>query len=245
MFESLVSLHRDRITEDVFFDIARGCYRNASHIHKFGANPSVNKSTTPETVWSSGGLYPWDSLNAASVLVCASTSASDAGTLTVIGLDADWNDISEEVTLTGTVGATTTNTFIRVFRLQYQNGLAANVGDITAKVSTVVVGHITATFGQSLVSIYSVPAGYTGYLLTSKASVQKNKNAQVQMVGRQFGGSFQIGHIGEVSDSSYDYDFKVPLVFPEKSDIEIRVSQAETNGTRVTASFDMVLVKGG
>ena len=47
----------------------------------------------------------------AQTIYCLSTSASDTTTLTLEGLDANYDEISETVTLTGLTAVTTTNQF--------------------------------------------------------------------------------------------------------------------------------------
>ena len=49
-----------------------------------------------------------------------------------------------------------------VFTADYMyNGSAANVGNIDIKVSTTVVARISAGNSQTLMGVYTVPAGYT------------------------------------------------------------------------------------
>jgi hypothetical protein len=242
--ESLLSLHRDRRSEDVYFDIARGCYRNATTVHVFGSNPDVDMGSAPETVWDvGGGLYPWSSWDTASALTCVSTDAGDTGVLTIYGLDADLLLLTEEVTLNGLTPVVTTNVFGRINLLTYAKGSDTNIGAITTTISAVTVGHIQVGASHSIAAIYTIPAGHTGYFLQGQASVQKTKNAQILTLSRFFGGPFMIAHVGEVSDSSYIYRSYAPIALPEKTDLEQRAGIAETNGTRVTASFDLVLIK--
>jgi hypothetical protein len=49
--------------------------------------------------------------------------------------------------------------------------------------------------------------------------------------------------MAEVFESTYRYDFPIPLPLPEKTDLEVRADKVETNNTRVTSNFTMVLVK--
>jgi len=223
--------------------VAAGHYDGLSYIHKFGANFDIDNNSEPETVWSAGGLYPWSSLATAQTLYCLSDSASDTSTLTIEGLDADYNSLTETVTLTGTTAVTTTNQFIRVFRMSYDGG-DTNVGNITARVTSgsgTIVAQIDADLGQTLMCVYTIPAGYTAYLLCGDASVQKNKDAQIKFFVRQFGQSFKIAHMAEVFEGTYRYDFPIPMRLQEKTDLEVRADNVETNNTRVTANFDLIL----
>ena len=233
----------DRPSSNVIFDISRGAIPHAFAVHKFGANFDIDQTTDPESVWTDGGLYPWVALEAAQIIYCLSTSASDTAVLTIEGLDANYHAQSETVTLTGTSIVATSNQFIRVFRMTYEDG--ANVGDITARTvsaSGAIVAQIDAGYAQTLMAVYTVPAGFTGYLVTLDATIDANKNCQVMMYHRLAGKPFRIAHVAETT-GHYRYDFNAPLRIPEKTDIDIRVTEVSSNNTRVTASFDLLLIK--
>lgn len=238
MYEMLLSERQI----DLRFDIGRGLFSNVSHVHKFGFNPDVDSNSDPETVWSAGGLYPWSSLATTQTLYCLSTSASDTMDLTIEGLDENYALQTETVTLTGTTAVTTTNTFIRVFRMV----APGNVGTITARVTSgtgTVVAQIDASKGQTLMAVYTIPAGHYGLLLCGDFAVQKSEDAQVQFFQRPHGGDFHIAHMGEVFQGVYRYDFPIPLKLAAKTDLDIRCAEVESNNTRTTANFDLILVK--
>ena len=226
---------------DFYLEVAKGNIVGHSAVHKFGANFDVSTGTTPETIWSAGGLYPWSVFPIAQTLYILSTSASDTMGVVVEGLDENYQPQTETVTLTGTTAVTTTNTFVRVFRMATD---VLNVGDITARVTSAsgtVVAQIDTGYGQTLMAIYTVPAGQTAYMTALDTTVQKNKDAQIRLFQRPTNQDFRIAHMAETFESSYRYDFAPPLRFPEKTDLEIRASEADTNNTRVIANFDLVL----
>lgn len=238
----MYQFHTDHPTPNVYLDIARGSISNSKIVHKFGANFDIDQATDPESVWTGGGLYPWASLSSAQTIHCLSTSASDTTTLTLEGLDANYDEISETVTLTGTSAVTTSNTFLRVFRMTYD---ATNVGTITARTvsaSGTVVAQIDAGYAQTLMAVYTVPAGFTAYLVALDATIDGTKTCQMLMYHRLFGKPFRIAHVAE-SDGHYRYDFTAPLTVPEKTDIDIRINEVSGNDARVTANFDLVLIR--
>lgn len=238
----MYQFHTDHPTPNVYLDIARGSISNSKIVHKFGANFDIDQGTDPESVWSGGGVYPWASLSSAQTIYCLSTDAGDTTTLTIEGLDANYDEISETVTLTGTSAVTTTNTFLRVFRMTYD---ATNVGTITARTvsaSGTVVAQIDAGYAQTLMAVYTVPAGFTAYLVALDATIDGTKTCQMLMYHRLFGKPFRIAHVAE-SDGHYRYDFTAPLTVPEKTDIDIRINEVSGNDARVTANFDLVLIK--
>ena len=178
-----------------------------------------------------------------------SSTTTDTGEQVAIeGLDANYNSLREIVTLTddgaGTPTAVTTqNSFIRVFRM-YGVSNGGVVGTINASIGATVVGQIAAGRGQSLMGLYTIPAGKTGYLLCGDASISKGGDGQLGMYVREFSdGGFRIGHIAELYQNSYRYDFPVPLRIPEKSDIDVRFTTVNNN-FQVTCAFDLILVDG-
>jgi hypothetical protein len=238
----MYQFHTDHPTPNVYLDIARGSISNSKIVHKFGANFDIDQATDPESVWTGGGVYPWASLSSAQTIYCLSTDAGDTTTLTIEGLDANYDEISETVTLTGTSAVTTSNTFLRVFRMTYD---AINVGTITARTvsaSGTVVAQIDAGYAQTLMAVYTVPAGFTAYLVALDATIDGTKTCQMLMYHRLFGKPFRIAHVAE-SDGHYRYDFTAPLTVPEKTDIDIRINEVSGNDARVTANFDLVLIK--
>ena len=231
-------------TEPFELQVARGQIPGHSFVHKFGAVPQMSINTTG-TVWDvNDTLYPWSAFDTAGTLSVARANAADANkTITIIGLDADYNEISENVTLTAASGNTTTQAFKRVYRAFMHNGSTTNVGNISVTKGASTVLRITAGKGQTLMAIYTVPAGYTGYLTQGVMTIQEGGDATGDMFVR-YGGqtAFRIGHSFEVASGEYHYGFSIPIPLPEKTDVDVRAA-VRTNNARVTAAFDIILVK--
>lgn len=231
--------------EEFALNVARGKVRGATPVHKFGAVPAMSQSTTG-TVWDKNDtLYPWSSFSSAGVIVAQVANASDDGKkVTVLGLDSDYNETSEEFTLSSSSTVTGSVSFIRVYRAYVSEG-TNNVGTVTFQKGGTDVLLITAGKGQTLMAIYTVPAGYTGYLYQGTASAEFGADATGDMFVRYFGQSaFRIGHSFEVSGAGgeYNFQFSFPVQIPEKSDIDVRMTTRSNNG-RYTAAFDILLLK--
>ena len=231
-------------SEPFELQVSRGQIPGHSVLHKFGAVPSMSINTTG-TIWDiNDTLYPWSALTTASTLTVDRASASDANKIiTIQGLDADYNQISENVTLTNATGNATTQSFIRVYRAFMHNGSAANVGNIDIKISTTIIARITAGKAQTLMGVYTVPAGYSLYLTQGVMSVQSGADATGNFFVRYGGESaFRIAHTFEVASAEYFYAFHAPFKLPEKSDIDIR-ADLRSNNARITAAFDAYLIQ--
>lgn len=225
--------------------VAEGNIAGHTFVHKFGYNPDIDTATDPETVWSHGGLYPWSALDgAAQTLYVKSSSASDTMTVTFTGHNNAGEEINDTVTLNGTNPVTSNSTFKRIYRA-FVNGNTVNAGEITwhtVSGSGTVVCAIAAGEGQTLMALYSVPSGKTGYLYTGDCSLNLSKEVTIKFYVRYPGAPFRAAHVVELAGSSYRYDFPFPSTLPAGTDIEVRVDNANDNNCRVAANFDILLV---
>ena len=223
-------------------------------IHKFGAVPAMSQNTAG-TIWDENDtIYPWATINANGVLTVsvvepnneASTStAHDASTVEIQGLDGDYNLQIETVTISGS-SATTTNNFKRVFRARFiaATGFDPNTKRILIKSGVTTVAKILEDVGQTLMSVYTIPAGFTGYLMRLDVTAQGTATGTFKLFARPGGvGSFQVKHTAEVNGvgGPYQLEYPIPQSFPEKTDIDARMLTLSNNG-RYTCTFDILLV---
>ena len=221
--------------------VAKGQFADISHIHKFGAVPAMSQNQTG-TIWDVNDTnYPFSAFTTAGTLSVPAVDASDDGiSLTIIGLDENYDPQSETISVSSTTSTTTTNSFIRVFRAYTGS---TNVANINIQKGGTTVARVSAGKAQTLMAVYTIPAGYTAYLLKGTATCQAGADATGNMYIRYFGeSSFRVGHSFEVSGAGgqYVYDFGVAIKIPEKSDIDVRAT-VRSNNARVTAAFDLIL----
>jgi len=236
--------------EDDYLNIGRGLVKGTTSIHKFGAVPAMSTGTTG-TIWDKNDtLYPWSAFDTPGILTIATfaangtTSTADNGKqITILGLDENYNEITETIAISGSSG-TGTKTFGRVYRAFVQ-GTTSNTTQIRVSRGATEVLRIQISLAQTLMAIYTVPAGYNGYLCQGVASIQAGADATIDMFVRYSGGTtpFRIGHSGEVAGTGmpYHYGFTVPIKLPPKTDIDVRAS-VRSNNSRVTAAFDIILI---
>ncbi len=227
--------------------VGLGLVPGVTSVHRSAHNTDMAQNVE-ESIWAEGGVYPWSSLNGGNILYVVSTSAADTGlTVYIEGLDANFNPISESVVTSGTTAVATTKLFSRIHTATIVAG-ASNAGEVTFRLTSgtgTVVAHIRAGFAITKLSQYTVPAGKTAYILVGDATSFRggsgNIGAVVKMMVRPYGGVFFVGHISEVVNGFYRYDFPVPLRVPEKCDIDIR-GIADGNGTQMSCNYDLILV---
>jgi len=160
-------------------------------VHKFGRNPVITTSTDPEDIWLTGGLHTFQ-ISAQTITIAAGDVADDglgtvgagANTICICGLDGDFNETSERVTLNGAASVATTKTFIRVFRA-YVTSTGTYHGANTAAIVATYTGTsdgaftIAAGAGQTEIGIYTIPAGKVGLLHSIKIQVDSGKTATI------------------------------------------------------------------
>jgi hypothetical protein len=234
------------LNKPFYLQIAQGLVTGYSNNHKFGAVPSMSVNTTG-TVWDvQDTVYPWAALDTPAVLNIERNNASDNGLIvTVQGLDSDYNYIEEDITITGADQVGTT-LFRRVNRAFVTNGGGSNAGDIDIEAGAAggtTVARITQGFGQSLMGVFTIPAGKTGYVSAVAATAEASADASGFLYTAINGQPFRIKHSWEFSGQggSYIQAFNVPLKVSEKTDIDIRATTRSNNG-RYTVSFDLLLV---
>lgn len=233
-----------QLFKDSPLSIAQGEVTGHSLQHKFGAAPTMSQNSSG-TIWDiDDTLYPWSSFSTAGTLSVPAVNASDDGkSLVIVGLDGDYNEITETVTVSSSGATATTNSYLRVYRAYLTSD--SNVAIINIQKSGVNVARINAGKAQTLMAVYTVPSGYTAYLTQGTSTCQDGADATGDMFIRYFGqDAFRIGHTFEVcgDGGQYFYPFSVPVAIPEKSDIDVRAT-VRSNNARITAAFDMILTK--
>ena len=225
--------------------VSREQIENHKRLFKFGFNPDING--TEETVWDAGGIYAYPS---AAVAMTATTDAvtpsNDNGVKILIqGLDANYNEVSEEVTLAGAGTATTTQTFIRVYRA-YVSGSQAPTGNINITNGGTTYARVSLGDNQTLMSMWTVPAGYTAYLThlnIATGTTNANQYIIVRLVAREPSGVFRTQLKQSIGSGGVaDFVIEYPLPFPEKTDIEIRATSSGSNNL-VSSDFSIIYIK--
>jgi len=237
--------------------VARNQIMGHKTLFKFGINGDVG--TSVETVWAQGGTYAYPA--SATVMKISSSSADDAAagtgarTISIAGLDASYNEISETVTLNGQTEVNTVNSYLRITRMFVITAgsgatavgvIYAGTGTVTSGVPATVYGMIAIGANQTQMAFWTVPAGYTLYLMgTFYSSGNSTANAftNFQLIQRPFGGVFRQQSSTRTSGSGdFVLDLHTPIAFAEKTDIEIR-AVASAGSSNVSAEFEGIYIK--
>ena len=215
-------------------------------IHKFGFNADI--ASTEETVWDQGGLYTYPSSAGQLGISSSSTldAAAAAGALTVeiFGLDGNYVEINETLTMNGQTSVQTTNSYLRIFRAIVRTAGASefNVGDVYVGTGVVSSGvpvtkylKVTAQQNQTLMALWTVPANKWFYLTHWQATTfgQANQSLEFRLMVRPENEVFQVKRRILLFRSPVEWPQDIPQRFAPKTDIEIR---AKASGGSIDAS---------
>ena len=239
------SITKNGRVEPFDLQVSRNQIYDHKIIFKFGFNPDINGDE--ETIWDAGGIYAYPSSAVAmTVTTDAATPANDNGVKVIVfGLDEDYNEVNQEVTLAGAGTATTTQTFLRVFRA-YVSGSQAPTGNLNITNGSTTYARITLNENQTLMAMWTVPAGYTGYFdhfNVATGTTNANQYVAIRAIQRNFGGVFRTMIKQTIGSGGVaDFVIKYPIEVQEKTDIEMRASSSGSNNL-VSADFSVVYIK--
>lgn len=219
--------------------VSAGLVSDAEAVNIFGVNPVLGDSY--ETLWDYGGIYSYPS--SAASLSAVSSSASDTMAVAISGLDSDYWEISEVVTLNGTSAVSTSQAFLRVNSAIILSG--ENAGNITITSGSDVVGYISAGKGLTQACSYTVPVGYSLYIfridLTS-GTVNNNKFITYRNVTKTSTG--RVLRVAEATwqDDTQSFDRQVPFRIREKTDFQFE-AKSSSGENEVSIFVEAILAR--
>ena len=195
----------------------------------FGYNAAIGTTFVPG--WELAADYPW--LTAAATMTLRWNTADAGYTILIKGLDANYDEIQETITLTATpVTQTTQNEYLRINDLVTvatpggAYGNPANNIDLTNAANTETYARIRGGEGKNQASIYTVPRGYQLALLRISAfcasASLNNRTLSFRNVAR-----LKTGVILRVAETEFleqmNIDRQIPFVYDECTDIEFQL----------------------
>ena len=223
--------------------ISRGQIFGHKRLLKFGYNALVQD--VEETVWEQGGLYVYPT-SALTMTVTSSLGATDSAVaLTASGLDINYNEISENLVLSGAGTATTTKQFFRINRA-FVTGSKALTGIVSFTNGGTTYASVNSD-NQTLRALWTVPAGYTAYIVQTDVTVlteTNNKYGTIRLVTRLPNSVFRTQDMFSAQNSDVTRTYSLPLPLLEKTDIEFRAIGSSINSDlRVSATFEIVYIQ--
>jgi len=240
----LPSTTRQNKTEPFDLQVARGQVYGHSVLNIYGYQASVGTSFVP--VWEGNSSYTFPSSAIQMHLVSSVNTGADATSLiTISGLDANYNQISENIKLNGTTAVTTVKSYFRINSMAVASG--APTGNITLKDTsdTTLYAEIAAGNGRTLMGIYTVPAGYTFYLSRIDINTSLNANpagfATYQNYQTSNAGVSTVTVVAPFTNN-YHTQRVMPRAVLEKTDIQLQ-AKVSTGTAALTVSQEGYLIK--
>ena len=240
----LPSTTRQNKTEPFDLQVARGQVYGHSVLNIYGYQTSVGTSFVP--VWEGNSSYTFPSSAIQMHLVSSVNTGADATSLiTISGLDANYNQISENIKLNGTTAVTTVKSYFRINSMTVASG--APTGNITLKDTsdTTLYAEIAAGNGRTLMGIYTVPAGYTFYLSRIDINTSLNANpagfATYQNYQTNSAGVSTVTIVAPFTNN-YHTQRVMPRLVSEKTDIQLQ-AKVSTGTAALTVSQEGYLIK--
>ena len=203
--------------------VSRGLIRGATVRNIFGYNTAITTAFIPAWEFVSAYTYPVSAIT----MTVTSASASDNGkTLLIQGLDANYAEISDVVTINGGGDINTNIPFFRINDVILTSG-ATNVGLITISNTgkTVNYAGIRAGDGRNQASIYTVPKNKEFYLYRIDA-FSNDSTAPKPGIFKNFSQS-STGQQYNVARTTFynqmNIQRRIPFKYSEKTDIQFQL----------------------
>ena len=240
---------------DFLMQVAKGNVPGHTYMAKFGAADGLDTTTPPCDMWEGNVLYSFPTAATIDTISCG--DAAFTASIVVIGLDENWDEVTQVVTLDSQNKVTLSTPLIRSYRMYnasniettasiylYQDDtITGGIPDNISSVTAVIRGHAN----QTEMCVYTVPRGYVAFFLQGYVGMGNARNgyATFSWRARPFGGVFLTrgrAVTGATGDMVFIYRYAVPVPIPEKTDVITRVEGVTVNDTDVIGGFDLLLV---
>lgn len=256
-FENYKSPKVNAILNDSPLDVVRGLTENQKGVEKFGRNRDM-ASGVSEIIWD-GSTATYEYMTSGSTLYASSSNDTDVAVFEIEGLDENWDLQTLTVQLDGFNFVVVPGLWIRVFRVKNIDSVET-LGDVYISNNNVGVSGVPTdpldikakvliSINQTNMAIYTIPAGYTGYLrkfyssllrASGVADIAADTDIYIREENGVFRSTLPIGLQGK-GNGSFIYEWIFPIPITEKSDIQVRGSATAT--ADITSGFSLLLIK--
>ena len=223
------------------------------NVFAYGTTPAT--ANLFRTVWENMATTEYVFPGSALTMQLVSTAAGDTATITIVGLDANYNAITESLVLNGTTNVPTVNQYFRINNMFVSSGSTTNpTGVVTLTNSTVVYAQIntgvfngtTSSLGQTQMAVFTVPAGYTFYGQRFGAYSSFNGNSANYTTYRAVTNSaagIQKLIVQTPFNTTYEVHRNYPLAYAEKTDLRWQIASSAATAATVSINIGGVLIK--
>jgi len=224
-----------------------------ANIFGYGTTPAT--AGLFRTIWENMSTTDYVFPTSASTMTLVSTVITDTATITITGLDASYNLLTENLVLNGTTGVTTVNSYFRINNIAVSAGSATNpTGVITlsvsstvyAQINTQVVNSVTTSVGTSQMGVYTVPNGYTfyGYRYGAYSSFNGNSaNYTTYRALTNASSGVQRVIVQTPFNTTYEVQRHFPFPYAAGTDLRFQVASSAAAAAVTSVNIGGVLIK--
>jgi len=226
-----------------------------TNIFGYGTTPA-SAAGAFRTVWENMATTEYVFPASAISMNLKSDTVGDTATITIVGLDANYNVLTENLVLNGTANVPTVNQYFRI------NSIFVSVGSVTnpagvvtlsntggtviyAQINTATVGAVTSSIGISQMAVYTVPAGYTfyGYRYGAYSSFNGNgTNYTTYRALTNLSSGVQRIIVQTPFNTNYEVQRHFPFPYVAGTDLRFQIASSAAAAAVVSINIGGVLV---
>jgi len=226
-------------------------WHTPTNIFGYGTTPST--AGLFRTVWENMTTTDYVFPTSATTMTLTGGSG-DTATITIVGLDANYNVLTENLVLNGATGVTTGNSYFRINSMYVAAGSATNPantvtltnGGVTyAQINTATINGVTSSIGTSQMAVYTVPAGNTFYGYRYGAYSSFNGNSANYTTYRSItnlSSGVQRVIVQTPFNTSYEVQRHFPFGYAAGTDLRFQIAPSAAVAAVVSVNIGGVLV---
>ncbi len=226
-------------------------WHTPTNIFGYGTTPST--AGLFRTVWENMTTTDYVFPTSATTMTLTG-GTGDTATITIVGLDANYNVLTENLVLNGATGVTTANSYFRINSMYVAAGSATNPanmvtltnGGVTyAQINTATINGVTGSIGTSQMAVYTVPAGNTfyGYRYGAYSSFNGNSaNYTTYRAITNLSSGAQRVIVQTPFNTSYEVQRHFPFGYAAGTDLRFQIAPSAAVAAVVSVNIGGVLV---
>ena len=229
--------------------VVTGVYGNRkwSIEYKFGENETTGGTYELTAPFSWTQMSSADTMDIVSDSVNDTSAGTGARTIFIKGLDGNYDEIEETVTMNGTTTVTTTKSFIIIHRAiaKTAGSLETNDGNITITDTTggTTQALIHDTQHSTIQGFSMVPRGYHAVLVRWEINAGKGDDFKSHIMAKPFGEAFYELKSVYIYENNISYDFNGTIVLPEKTTIKIEGLKTTAGSRPINGGYTYLLIE--
>jgi hypothetical protein len=226
-------------------------WHTPTNIFGYGTTPST--AGLFRTVWENMTTTDYVFPTSATTMTLTG-GTGDTATITIVGLDANYNVLTENLVLNGATGVTTANSYFRINSIFVASGSATNPantvtltnGGVTyAQINTATINGVTGSIGTSQMAVYTVPAGNTfyGYRYGAYSSFNGNSaNYTTYLAITNLSSGVQRVIVQTPFNTTYEVQRHFPFGYAAGTDLRFQIAPSAAVAAVVSVNIGGVLV---